>query len=633
MLLSQKINFRIFTSSAAIICYLCAAKILFHLCNLEYGYHRDELYYLVISRNFSFQNLDMLPLSPLYLKCITAIFGTSLKALHFASALCGMMSLVFTCLIAKELKGGKYAIFLAGVCSLFSGSIVFGALFSYDSMDFLLIVAALYVLVKIFNSGNQKWWLAFGIVMGLGLSNKLTILFFGLAVFLSLWIVPQRKLFREKWIWMAGIIALMFLVPYAVWQSRNGWYFLDFAQNYAGGYSYVASLPEFIWYQLVGNNFPNAPIWLLGLWLLLFSKDWAAFRFFGVVYVVLFLIFYLVGAKFYFLIPVYSLLIAVGSVKLEQVIMNARVSSVKRNGLRYGLPVAYVILTLPTLFFALPLLPVETFIRLAHYISKDAGVKTDYAQTRQLPTHFADRFGWEEMTRKLSDVYQTVPADQRGNVGIMTENWGEASAVNFFREKYSLPEATCPDGWYYYETQRKKDLKDMYITLNIRQSRLAEVFDSIASEGVFTNEYCVNHENNAPVFLCSFPKFDLRKNWSVLHHVDEHLLILLKAGRVDSAAACFREQRGRDSTVLLCTKGYIDYLGYRSLRFGKLDEAVHFFDFNVAVYPPSAHVYSGLGDAYLGKRDTIRAMEYFRKSMEINPQYTHAREQLQKLRK
>jgi 4-amino-4-deoxy-L-arabinose transferase-like glycosyltransferase len=159
--------FQLFQGNNAIILFFFIAKILLHLFNPEYGYHRDELYYIAISDKFSFHNLDMLPLTPLYLKFIASLFGYSLKAVHFASSLCGATALVFSCLMTKELKGGSCAIFLTGLFNLFSGFIIFGALFSYDSLEFLFIVIALYLLVRIINSGNQKLWLLFGLVMGL----------------------------------------------------------------------------------------------------------------------------------------------------------------------------------------------------------------------------------------------------------------------------------------------------------------------------------------------------------------------------------------------------------------------------------------------------------------------------------
>ena len=125
-----------FISEMAIIIYLAVFKIIFHLLLPEYGYFRDEYYYISIADQFSFTNLDMLPLSPLYLKLIIFILGYSIKTIHFASSFLGALSLVITCLISKELGGKKYAIFLTGLFMIFSGFLPFGSIFSYDSIDF-----------------------------------------------------------------------------------------------------------------------------------------------------------------------------------------------------------------------------------------------------------------------------------------------------------------------------------------------------------------------------------------------------------------------------------------------------------------------------------------------------------------
>lgn len=318
------INKQYFSRETAIIIYLVVAKVFFHLILPEYGFFRDELYYISIGDQFHFSNLDMLPLSPLYLKFFTLFLGYSIKTIHLASSLLGAASLLFTCLITKELGGGKYAVLLSGIFILFSGFTIFGSLFTYDSIDFLVIVTVLYLMVKIFKTDNQQLWLYVGLVLGLGLMNKLTILFFGAAIFVSLWFVPQRQMFKSKQVWLAGIIALLFLVPFIIWQSQNNWYFIEFASNYAGGLSYLASFPEFIWNQILPNNIVALPVWLTGLYLLLFSSKWKKYKFFGIMYLFLFLLFYKIGAKFYFLIPMYTILLSVGSIKLEEKFNNSQ---------------------------------------------------------------------------------------------------------------------------------------------------------------------------------------------------------------------------------------------------------------------------------------------------------------------
>jgi 4-amino-4-deoxy-L-arabinose transferase-like glycosyltransferase len=302
-------------SDWTIISVFFIAKILFHLLHPEYGYFRDELFYIAIADNFSFSNLDVLPLTPLYLKLITFLFGYAIKTVHFASALCGAFSIAISCLITRELGGKKYAILFTGLTVFFSGFIIFGGLFTYDSLDFLIWVSSIYILVRIITRDQQKLWLLFGLITGLGFLNKLTISFFGLAIAVALLLSPHRTFFKKKWIWIGAGISLLFTIPFLIWQFQQNWYFIGVAAGYAGGIAYIASFPEFIWNQLLPNNLINFPLWITGLLLLLFSSRWKSYRFFGYGYFLLFFMFYFAGAKFYFLVPYYAILLAVGSIK------------------------------------------------------------------------------------------------------------------------------------------------------------------------------------------------------------------------------------------------------------------------------------------------------------------------------
>jgi len=48
-----------------------------------------------------------------------------------------------------------------------------------------------------------------------------------------------------------------------------------------------------------------------------------------------------------------------------------------------------------TVPLALPLLPVETFLKYARFLGRDAVVKTERHREAKLPQHDADMFGWE----------------------------------------------------------------------------------------------------------------------------------------------------------------------------------------------------------------------------------------------
>jgi hypothetical protein len=631
--MKQKFNTSFFSSESALIGYLVFVKILLHLLLPEYGFHRDELFYIAISDQFSFENMDILPLTPLFLKLFTTIFGYSIKSLHFASGLCGALTLLFNCMITRELGGKKYAILLTGIFFLFSGFIIFGATFTYDSLDLLICVYALYLLVRIFRENKPKLWILLGIVLGLGLLNKLTILFWGFIIFVSLWLVPQRVYFKSKWIWLAGIIALFFSLPFIIWQYHNNWYFMDFAANYAGGISYVASFPEFLWNQILPNNIFTLPVWATGLGLLLFSSKWRQYRYFGFMYVFLFFLFYLIGAKFYFLISIYSILFAVGSIKIEEFFNNRGIQKTKIKIAMIVVPVAFVLLSIPFLPMVVPTLPVEQLVKFVGKMGVDAGVRTENRQITQLPQHIADRFGWEEMVEQVNDVYNNIPYEEKEKVGIMTGNWGQAGAIHLLGRNYDLPEPISLQGWYYFETLRKHQFKDTYLSIGMSQENLQNIFEEVVQKDIYTNPYCMPDENNKCICLCRKPKYDLRDYWLMDRNIDPHFVEILQNESVLAAIAYYHECRKKNPSIMMFSERQINLLGYEYLRKGKLEDAIALFKLNVEVYPASSNVYDSLGEGYMENSQYELAIKNYKKSLELNPNNANARKMLKKLEK
>jgi hypothetical protein len=629
--MKRSFNWSLFLSGNAIIVYLVTAKIMFHLLHPEYGYFRDELYYVTVSDGFNFGNLDILPLTPLFIKLITSVFGYSIKALHFASGLLGALSLFLACLMTRELGGKRYAILLTGLFMMFSGFLIFGAIFTYDSLDFLIWVLAIYLLVKILRGSSPKLWILFGFVLGFGLLNKLSILFFGLALFVSLWIVPQRSYFKRKWIWLAGAIALLFALPFVLWQSRNDWYFLGFAATYSGGIAYVASLPEFLWSQILPNNIFGFPVWAAGLGLLLFSSRWKQYRVFGLMYVLIFLLFYLLGVKFYFLIPMYAILFAVGSVKIEEFFDTRDMRKRRWKLVRTGLPIAYVLLSMPLLPMIVPVLPVDQFVDYAAFLGVDAGVRHENLTINELPQHMADRFGWEEMVRQVVDVYDSVTSEREGDVGILTGNYGEAAALHLLGKKYGLPEPISLHGWFYYDALRTHEFRDRYVTIGLSRHRLENVFEGVDKCGMFTHPYCIPHENDNPIYFCSEPRSDLKRYWRVARQIDPRFLEVLENESVGAAVDYFHELKRNNPSILLFTESQINALGYEYLFDGKLEEAIALFRLNVEVFPHSSNVYDSLGEAYMENGQCELAIRNYKKSLELNPRNSNAVEKLEEL--
>ena len=228
------------------------------------------------------------------------------------------------------------------------------------------------------------------------------------------------------------MVASAFLLPYVFWQFRHGWPTLEFWADY-GEKVDPASPVEFLIEQVVMMQPPTLPLWLAGLYYYLFSGDGRRFRQMGWIYIILFVIFALQNAKFYFLAPAYPMLFAAGALVVERF--------VRRRSWGWLKPAYAAILLVSGIVFAplvVPLLPADT---LANFIGGGAGIKQERREEGKLPQHFADRFGWENMVATVAGVYQSLPPQERSRACIFTGNYGEAGAIDFFGSRYGLPGA------------------------------------------------------------------------------------------------------------------------------------------------------------------------------------------------
>ena len=105
---------------SALILYLSAFKLLLHfLTNGQYGYFRDELYYLACGEHLDWGYVDQAPLIAVVARAQRAVLGESLFAVRFLPAVAGAALVFVTGLLVRELGGRRFAIVLAGPAANF----------------------------------------------------------------------------------------------------------------------------------------------------------------------------------------------------------------------------------------------------------------------------------------------------------------------------------------------------------------------------------------------------------------------------------------------------------------------------------------------------------------------------------
>ncbi|HET8764384.1 MAG TPA: glycosyltransferase family 39 protein, partial [Rhodanobacter sp.] len=273
------------TGATAILLYLAALDFVAHVVvGNNYGYFRDELYYMAAGRRLAFGYVDFAPFIAWMAALLRLLTNDNLIALHVVSGAASAALVFTTGMIARELGAKRTAQVIAALAALCNITfLAMGSIFSYDPFDELWWALAFYVFIRLTRRNQPRLWLVFGLLAGLDLFTKATGLYFGLALVIGLLCTSAgRAQFRTRWIYLGGAIAFAFLLPYILWNAANGFVTLQFWASYSQrliGGSPLSFLAE----QLYTMNPLTAPLWLTGLWWYLRAPAATPYRALGIV--------------------------------------------------------------------------------------------------------------------------------------------------------------------------------------------------------------------------------------------------------------------------------------------------------------------------------------------------------------
>lgn len=503
-------------SDTALLIYLALLKFLAHLAiSGNYGFFRDELYYIDAGKHLAFGYVEFPPFIALLAASIHTLIGDSLVVYHLFPAFAGAVLVLLTGLIARELGGGRFAQCLAALASLAALTfLAIDSIFSMDSFDELWWVLLVYILIRLIKRDQPRLWLLFGLVAGIGLTTKITMLMFGFALVVGLLLTPQRKYLLNRWAWVGGAIAFAFLLPYILWNAANGWPTLEFWRNYSNGHANPASAFGFLYQQVLTMNPLTLPLWLAGLYYYFFTQAGKPYRVFGWTFVILYILFTISSAKLYFLAPAYPMLFAAGSLEVARALGKPR--------LRWLKPAYISLLVLIGLLLAplvMPILPPSLYGRATAIVGGNAGIKVENQATGVLPQQLADRFGWDTMTATVAHVYHSLPGEEQAQACIFTKNYGEAGAIDFYGPQYHLPQAISGHNTYYLWGPGTCT-GAVVISIGNPLSMLQPAFVSVTQATTITCVYCMPEENNLPVYVCLHLKTSIQAIWPSVKHYD-----------------------------------------------------------------------------------------------------------------
>jgi hypothetical protein len=136
---------------------VAGAKLAAHLAtDWQYGFQRDELYYLDCARHLAWGFVDFPPVTPLIALLDQLTFPGSLEGLRLAPALAGCAVVLLCGLIARELGGDRLAQGLAALFAFLSPMFL-GAnlLFQTVTFDQLTWALTLYLVARLLRTGDS----------------------------------------------------------------------------------------------------------------------------------------------------------------------------------------------------------------------------------------------------------------------------------------------------------------------------------------------------------------------------------------------------------------------------------------------------------------------------------------------
>jgi hypothetical protein len=473
-------------------------KLCIHLAtNTNYELHRDALLYYSLGEHMDWGYVSVPPFIALISKFSTFIFGNTVFALRFFPALIGSISVIIIAKIVKELNGGIFAIIIAVMAFIFSSSFLrSNTLFQPVSFNQFFWLLSGYLIIKLLNTRNPKFWLYIFIVFGIGFLNKYSIAFFIVAFLIAMLLTSHRNLLMSKYFFSGGLLGIIIILPNLIWQFNHNLPLL-YHMAELQKYQFVnVTIIGFIIDQFI-MNLPGLVIWMTGLITFLFFKSEKKFRVLAYLYLFTVLLILLFRGKSYYTLGLYPVLFALGGYAVDKYF---------KPFMKYVTLALVILISLPILPFSLPVYSHE---KIEEYSSKTAEFTNRWEDGKiyNIPQDYADMTGWKELSSIVIQQYNSLLPGERDSCLIYAENYGQAGAINFYGKKYGLPSPICfNDNFIFWAPDSINNAPLIYV--NNEVGDIDFLFDSYIKVGQVNNKYF--RENGLQVYYCTQPRDTFR---------------------------------------------------------------------------------------------------------------------------
>jgi 4-amino-4-deoxy-L-arabinose transferase-like glycosyltransferase len=394
----------------------------------RYGWDRDELYFLAAAKHPALGYVDFPPVTAWIGWGVVHTIGTSLFWLRMSGQIASVAGVVVVALIARDLGGGRIAQVVAAAAwastpvALASASIYHPTIY-----DIPIWIAVSWVALRLLQGGGIGWWVALGVLSGLGIETKYTIAVFLVALVAALALSPQRRLLLGRGPLVAFGLAVLLTIPNLVWEAQHDWASVRFYPSQqaktAGDTSHLAYVGDGILFM--GGMTLVAAFGIVWLWR-------RGLRPLAIAPLIVLVVYFVSQGRAYYPLPALALPVAAGVVSVSQWVVAGR--------RRRWVPVSGVAL-LHLLVLAVVLPVVVPVLSTASMIHRGIWNQSFYK----------DEIGWHEMTAEALRGWHEMPASARANAVLLAHNYGEAGAMAYFGAGHGLPPVVSGHlSWQYW---------------------------------------------------------------------------------------------------------------------------------------------------------------------------------------
>ena len=488
-------------SDTAWLVYLALLTVIVHiLVGRRYGFHRDELATLDDARHLAWGYVAYPPVTPFFGRLSLILFGPTLPGFRLFAALAQAGAVLLTGLMAKEMGGARAAQFVAALAAL-PFCLGAGALMQYVSFDHFFWVLAAYFMIRLLTTQDPRWWLGIGAALGFGMLTKYTMGVFVAGVVAAVLFTDARRYLRSKWLWCGAALSLLIFLPNLLWQVQNHFISLDFLKHIHERDVQLGRAKYFLPQQLE-LALLAFPLWMAGLYFSV-RPEGKRFRAIAWMYLVPLLLLLLLKGRHYYLAPAYPMLFAAGSVWGE-----SWLNLLKRPRARAIQSFVFFLLTADVAvaaLFALPILPINS--PLWKFVTK-------------VQPELKEEIGWPDFVQTVARIRDSLPPEQKTNLGILAANYGEAGAINLLGPAYHLPPAISGVNSFWARGYGDPP-PDNLIVLGHSAEYLNENFSHCYVVGHPWNQFAVINEEtleHPDIFFCRGPKKPWPEFWKSYRH-------------------------------------------------------------------------------------------------------------------